>query len=107
MAARRDVGQQIALEHKITMLYWNADGLGGDWDGKTSRKFELLRACGKYDLIGIAESHLGATPDTLPGDEWIFSEPVGTDSHAGAALWIGPRLRAAVREIGREGTRLV
>ena len=77
MDARLDVGPKIALEHNLRMLYWNANGLGDDWDGQSSRKFDLLRANGRYDLIGIAETHLGATSDSLPGDEWIFSEPVG------------------------------
>ena len=30
MEARRDVGPKIELEHKITMLHWNADGLGDE-----------------------------------------------------------------------------
>ena len=96
----------IELHHGIKMLYWNCNGIGADWDGNTSRKFQLICAAGKYDIIALVETHLRDPPHTLPGEAWVFSEPVGMDSHAGAALWIGPRLRAAVREIGREGARL-
>ena len=90
----------------ISMLYWNCCGLGSDWDGASSRKFELLRANDKYDLIVLVETHLAVVADTLPGDEWVFSAPVGTDSHSGVAIWVGPKLRSAVREQGREGSRL-
>ena len=97
---------KIELHHDINMLYWNCCGLGEDWDGSTSRKFEQLRASGDFDLIFLVETHLGSTVATLPGDEWCFSAPTGTDTHSGAAIWIGPRLRVAAREFGREGSRV-
>ena len=97
---------KIELCYDINMLYWNCCGLGEDWDGSTSRKFEQLRASGDFDLICLVETHLGSTVATLPGDEWCFSAPTGTDTHSGAAIWIGPRLRVAAREFGREGSRV-
>ena len=96
----------IELCHDLNVLYWNCCGLGDDWDGATSRKFEQLRASGDFDLICLVETHLGSTVATLPGDEWCFSAPTGTDTHSGAALWIGPRLRSAAREFGRVGSRI-
>ena len=96
----------ITLRDEINVLYWNCCGLGSDWDGSSSRKFELLRADDKFDLIILVETHLAVVADTLPGDEWVFSAPVGTDSSSGVALWVGPRLRSAVRDQGRVGSRL-
>jgi hypothetical protein len=43
----------------ITMLYC----LGSDWDGASSRKFELLRANDKYDLIVLVETHLAVVAE--------------------------------------------
>jgi hypothetical protein len=96
----------INLRDDLSVLYWNCCGLGADWDGSSSRKFELLRAGDMYDLIILVETHLAVVADTLPGDEWVFSAPVGTDSSSGVALWVGPRLRSAVRDQGRVGSRV-
>ena len=100
----------ITLRDEINVLYWNCCGLGSDWDGSSSRKYELLRAGDKYDLIILVETHLAVVADTLPGDEWVFSAPVGTDSSSGVAIWVGPKLRNAGirggRDQGLHGLRL-
>ena len=92
---------QLQLRDDIRALYWNCNGIGADWDGRTSRKFEMLKA-GNYDIIAIAEHHIRVP--TPPTDEWVFSDPASaTDTHAGAAIWISPRLQATVRTNCHQG----
>ena len=95
----------LPLKTELNLLYWNCNGIGADWDGNTSRKMEMLKAGNRYDAIAIAEHHIRAA--TPPLDDWVFSDPASpTDTHAGVAIWISPRLQATVRSKGRVGTRL-
>ena len=48
----------LRLTDELRVLYWNCNGIGADWDGKTSRKLEMLKAGNRYDVIAIAKHHI-------------------------------------------------
>ena len=85
-------------------MYWNCNGMGSDWDGRTCRKLQQLQQSGPCEAILLVETHLKLMP---VGPEWVASAPVAPgDRSAGALIWLGPRLRNAVIDSGHIGSRL-
>ena len=85
-------------------MYWNCNGMGSDWDGRTCRKLQQLQQSGPCEAILLVETHLKLMP---VGPEWVASAPVAPgDRSAGALIWLGPRLRNAMIDSGHTGSRL-